>query len=244
MGWGSRNSISSYVYNHIGNFAAAGEAVCKAFFLGGVIHRFPKLRCAFLEGGVGWACTLYSDLLGHWSKRNRHEVQNYNPASLDRERFRDLCRRFGTPLIQDRLHSLEAGERMTGLDEDPSMLDEFAACGIERPEDVRDVFLRNFYFGCEADDPMNAWAFNARVNPYGARLNAIFSSDIGHWDVPDMTEVTAEAYELVEHGLITEDDFRNFVFANPARLWASMNPDFFKRTTVERDIQQFLAATE
>jgi predicted TIM-barrel fold metal-dependent hydrolase len=244
MGWGSRNSISSYVYNHIGNFAAAGDAVCKALFLGGVIHRFPKLRCAFLEGGVGWACNLYSDLLGHWSKRNRHDVQNYNPARLNRELFRDLCRRYGTPLIQDRLHTLEAGERMTGPDEDSSMLDEFAACGMERPEDVRDVFMRNFYFGCEADDPMNAWAFNARVNPYAARLNAIFSSDIGHWDVPDMTEVTAEAYELVEHGLITEDDFRHFVFANPARLWASMNPDFFKGTAVGCEVQQLLAATE
>ena len=242
MGWGSRNSISSYVYNHIGNFAAAGEAICKALFLGGVIRRFPSLHCAFLEGGAGWACNLYSDILGHWSKRNRRDIQNYNPASLDRDLFHDLCRRYGTPLIQERLHRLDAGERLTGPDEDPAMLDEFAACGIERPEDVRDVFMRNFYFGCEADDPMNAWAFNSRVNPFGARLNAIFSSDIGHWDVPDMTEVTEEAYELVEHGLITEADFRDFVFANPARLWTAMNPDFFKGTAVENGVKKFLAA--
>jgi hypothetical protein len=241
MGWGSRNSISSYVYNHIGNFAAAGEAVCKALFLGGVIRRFPKLHCAFLEGGAGWGCNLYSDIIGHWSKRNRRDVQNYNPAGLDRELFRDLCRRYGTPLIQERLHHLDAGERMTGPDEDPSMLDEFAASGIERPEDVRDVFTRNFYFGCEADDPMNAWAFNSRVNPLGARLNAIFSSDIGHWDVPDMTEVTEEAYELVEHGLITEADFRDFVFGNPARLWTAMNPDFFKGTAVADSVNELLA---
>jgi hypothetical protein len=53
-----------------------------------------------------------------------------------------------------------------------------------------------FYFGCEADDPSNVWAFNARANPLGARLNAIFSSDIGHFDVPDMTEVVPEAYEM------------------------------------------------
>jgi hypothetical protein len=241
MGWGSRNSISNYIYNHIGNFAAAGEAVCKALFLGGVIRRFPKLRCAFLEGGAGWACNLYSDLLGHWRKRNRRDVQNYNPASLDRQLFNDLCRQYGTPLMQERLHSLEAGERLNGPDEDSSTLDEFAACGIERPEDVRDVFKRNFYFGCEADDPMNAWAFNSRVNPYGARINAIFSSDIGHWDVPDMTEVAEEAHELVEHGLITEDDFRDFVFANPARLWTSMNPDFFRGTAVEGEVREMLA---
>ena len=58
-----------------------------------------------------------------------------------------------------------------------------------------------FYFGCEADDPSNVWAFSARANPLGARLNAIFSSDIGHFDVPDMTEVVPEAYEMVEDGL-------------------------------------------
>ena len=45
-----------------------------------------------------------------------------------------------------------------------------------------------------------------------------FSSDIGHWDVPDMTEDTEEAYGLVEHGLIDEGNFRDSVFANPARL--------------------------
>jgi hypothetical protein len=65
---------------------------------------------------------------------------------------------------------------------------------------------------------------------------------MGHWDVPDMTEVTEEAYELVEHGLITEDDFRDFVFANPARLWTSMNPDFFKGTAVESDVRPLAEA--
>jgi hypothetical protein len=27
-------------------------------------------------------------------------------------------------------------------------------------------------------------AFDRRVNPFGARLNALFGSDIGHFDVP------------------------------------------------------------
>jgi hypothetical protein len=67
-----------------------------------------------------------------------------------------------------------------------------------------------FYFGCEADDPSNVWAFNTRANPLGARLNAIFSSDIGHFEVPDMTEVVPEAYEMVEDGLATAADFRDF----------------------------------
>ena len=89
---------------------------------------------------------------------------------------------------------------------------------------------------------MNAAAFNTRVNPFGAKLKAVFSSDIGHWDVPDMTEVVEEAYELVEHGTINEDDLRDFMLVNPARLWTDMNPNFFKGTVVESQVQKLLAA--
>jgi len=80
---------------------------------------------------------------------------------------------------------------------------------------------------------MNAHAFNSKVNPYGARLQAVFSSDIGHWDVPDMREVVEEAYELVEKDLLTDDDFRDFTFTNAVNLYAGMNSDFFKGTVVE-----------
>src|SRR5579885_2403032 len=58
---GFRMSPSNFTYNHIGHFASAGEAVCKAIFMGGVTRRFPRLRMAFLEGGVGYACQLYAD---------------------------------------------------------------------------------------------------------------------------------------------------------------------------------------
>src|SRR5215470_13841130 len=49
-----RNSPSNFCYNHIGHFASAGHAVAKAIFFGGVTRRFPDMRFAFLEGGVGW----------------------------------------------------------------------------------------------------------------------------------------------------------------------------------------------
>ena len=49
-----RNSPTNFTYNHIGHFAAAGHAVAKGLFLGGVTRRFPELNFAFLEGGVGW----------------------------------------------------------------------------------------------------------------------------------------------------------------------------------------------
>jgi hypothetical protein len=117
--------------------------------------------------------------------------------------------------------------------QDPERLDDFAAVGIETATDIRDRFIPNFYFGCEADDPMNAWAFHTKGNPFGAAVRAIFSSDIGHWDVPDMTEVLEEAYELVEHELLTADNFRDFVFANAARFYGGANPRFFNGTTVQ-----------
>ena len=68
-GQGLRNSPSNFVYNHIGHFAAAGHAVAKGIFLGGVTRRFPELNFAFLEGGVGWGAQLFGDLIEHWERR-------------------------------------------------------------------------------------------------------------------------------------------------------------------------------
>jgi predicted TIM-barrel fold metal-dependent hydrolase len=236
-----RTSPTNFVYNHIGHFAVAGEAVAKGLFLGGVTRRFSTLKFAFLEGGVGWACSLYSDLIGHWKKRNRHALEEVDPANLDRKLMRELFKRFGGKQLAERLdHSAifdGLGATGTGNVKD---LDDFSACYIERAEDIRELFTRNFYFGCEADDPINAWAFNSRTNPYGARIRTLLGSDIGHFDVVNMNEVLEEAYELVEDGLITDQDFREFVFSNPLHFWADGNPDFFKGTVLESDATQAL----
>ena len=53
-------------------------------------------------------------------------------------------------------------------------------------------------------------------------------------------DVVVEAEELVEDGFITESDFKEFMFWNPAELHAGMNPDFFKGTRVEKDVDAFL----
>jgi predicted TIM-barrel fold metal-dependent hydrolase len=241
MGWGGRSSISTYMYNHIGHFAESGEALCKALFFGGVVRRFPQLRFAFLEGGVATGTRIYSDLVARWDKRNPETLQNYNPANLDMPLFLDLCRKYGGDLTASRLDEIERTLGGTGYtQQSPPIQNDFARAGISRPEDVRDRFIPHFYFGCEADDPMNASAFNTRVNPFGEKVRAVFSSDIGHWDVPDMTEVTEEAHELVERGLITEEDFRDFVFTNPVSLWAGVNPEFFNGTRVEHAVRKVL----
>ena len=241
FGWGSRTSTSNYVYNHIGMFAAAGEALCKALFLGGVTRRFPNLKFAFLEGGVGWACSLYGDLCGHWEKRNRESLENYNPANLDRELMGSLYRDHGGKMVEGKIDQLDKTLGiLASTREHPEMLDEFAPCRIDRAEDVRDLFVPRFYFGCEADDPTNSLAFNRKLNRFGARLNTLFGSDIGHWDVPDVRGVVEEAYELVEEELISEDDFKDFVFTNPVSFYTSLNPDFFEGTIVEQAVQEVI----
>ena len=55
-----------------------------------------------------------------------------------------------------------------------------------------------------------------------------------------MRDVLVEAFEMVEHGQIGESDFRDFAFANPVRLHAGMNPDFFKGTRVEKQVAELL----
>ena len=241
MGWGSRTSISNYNYNHIGHFAAANEAFCKALFFGGVTRRFPKLHFALLEGGVAWATSLYADLVGHWQKRNFKALDRLDPDNIDMKLFTDLARQYGDDRFRGKLDALAADNSwLARTRENRAELDEWAACGIEKAEDVRDLFVPNFYFGCEADDPSVAGAFDAKGNPFGARLNAMFSSDIGHWDVQDITEVVEEAYELVEHERITAADFRDFTFTNIARLHTANNPDFFKGTAVEGAVAALL----
>jgi predicted TIM-barrel fold metal-dependent hydrolase len=245
-GIGFRMSPSNFTYNHIGHFAAAGEAVCKALLMGGVTRRYPALKFAFLEGGVGWACQLYADLIGHWKKRNATALAEVDPANLDREQLRELFERYGSRHEAQGLQGWQAvpeGDDAAArwAAQGAAVIDDYAACGITRASDFKQLFAENFYFGCEADDPMNACGFNTKLNPYGARIKTLFGSDIGHFDVPDMREVLVEAHELVDDGLISEHNFRDFVFGYPVEFWTAGNPHFFKGTAVETQVQGVLA---
>jgi len=242
---GLRLSPTNFVYNHIGHFAAAGHAVAKAIFLGGVTRRFPGLNFAFLEGGVGWGVQLFGDLIEHWEKRNGKWLESMDPRKLDRALLMNLVEQHGYDDIAAALRERdgwpvpEAAELTGGRTE----LDDFAPCRIARKEDWHELYVKPFYFGCEADDRTNAWAFNRCTNKLGARFNAIFGSDIGHFDVRDMREVLPEAYELVEDEAMTAEDFRDFTFANAVRLWGTQNPRFFEGTRVAAAAATVLAMT-
>ncbi|MCB0997083.1 MAG: amidohydrolase family protein [Acidimicrobiales bacterium] len=240
IGWGSRRSITRHQYNQIGGFAEGGEAVAKALFFGGVTRRFPQLRFGFLEGGVTWGQSLYCRMLEHWEKRNGHEIVHLDPARLDTAMFADLIDRYGDErvrairdqLVQDSLWS-----------DHPEVLDDWAACELAEEEDLRDLFVPPFFYGCEGDDRMVAAAFDERLNPMGARLQPMFGSDIGHFDVPDMREVVVKAHQLVDEGLVDARGFRDFTFANVVRLHGGMNPAFFDGTVVEREARALLSET-
>jgi hypothetical protein len=118
-------------------------------------------------------------------------------------------------------------------DDPGSDRDEFAESGISGPDDIEQIFRERFYFGCEADDPMNALAFSKKINPRQIELQAIFASDIGHWDVPDFRGVLPEAWELIEKDLLDMDQFRAFMFGNIASCMTGANPNYFDGTVVE-----------
>lgn len=236
-GWGSRRSISSYMYNQIGHFASASEAAAKSLFLGGVTYRFPTLRFAFLEAGSVWAASLFSDLVDRWTKRNIDAVRRYDPARIDQAELARLFARHAGSLARfgpDNSASLGAGPDLA------EPIDDFARCAITRPEDIRDRFVPNFYFGAEADDPLTAVGFDRDLMPFAAQLRTMFSSDIGHWDVPDMRMVVVEAAEQLDEGRLDAQAFRDFMFTNVARLYAEPNTGFFAGTSVEGDVAALL----
>ncbi|MGE0384243.1 MAG: amidohydrolase family protein [Gammaproteobacteria bacterium] len=234
-GWGSRFSKKNYVYNHLGNFAAAQEAACRSLFMGGVPKRFPNLRFSFLEGGVGWAAQLYSDIHGHYDKRNKDAIQMFDPRHFDVALCNELFDAYGPSQMS--ATAREQYVQVAGMYKgtpppDPSKYDDFAESRIQSADDIVAVFRDQFYFGCEADDPMNALAFKPEMLPFRLRMNAMFASDIGHWDVPDLRGVLPEAWELVEDGHIGTGDFRDFTFGNVARMLTAVNPKFFDGTAV------------
>lgn len=237
QGWEDRHSPSSFMFNHLGSFAAGNDALCRSLFLGGVTSRFPDLRVAFLEGGVSWAVALYCDLIGHWEKRNVEALANYDPTRVDwgmvRSRFTSYA---GRPVDPGVLQGTLGGLLGSGWAPPPDLRDEWKALGVSAASDLAERFVKPFYFGCEADDPLTYTAFNARANPFGASLKAMFSSDIGHWDVPDMSRVLPEAFEAVEHQMMSEEDFRRFTFSNAAEFYGGRTGRFFEGTRVEADV--------
>jgi predicted TIM-barrel fold metal-dependent hydrolase len=236
--WPDRGSISNFTYNHIGHFAASNHAFARGVFLGGLVRRYPSLNFGFMEGGVSWACQLCADMIEHWEKRRPAGLQNPKATSVAGmhkfiDQYGDPRLKANADAIMNSLVFLRPDCSVEELARPEFVADDFAAAGVRSKDDIRAAFSGNFYFGCEADDRTIMWAFDPRM---GVRLRPVFSSDFTHFDVPDFREVIPEAFEMVEKGFVTEQDFREFTFANAAALHTRNNPDFFKGTVVERAV--------
>jgi predicted TIM-barrel fold metal-dependent hydrolase len=243
LGGPTHGSITNYTFNHAGSFAAAGHILARALILGGVMKRFPRLRVAFLEGGAGWASLLYNTLVERFEKRNGREIlRTLDPERQDRALMRKLFEQHGGPLLSRYAERIGRDEgSMLNPPEDRARVDDFAATGAEDGQAFAKQFVDGFYFGCEGEDRATVMAFDRRLNHFGHQLNAIFSSDLGHWDVPEMARVMEQTCELVEDGILSPEDFRKFTFTNVARMYTSMNPDFFKGTAVESAVAREIA---
>jgi predicted TIM-barrel fold metal-dependent hydrolase len=236
--WQDRASITNFTYNHVGHFAESNHAFARGVFLGGLVRRYPSLNFGFMEGGISWACQMCLDLIEHWEKRRRAGLQYpsaTNVAELHQliDRYGDQRLKASADSIMNHLDVFRPNCSLEELSRPEHVVDDFEAAGINSKEDVHAVFSGNFYFGCEADDRATMWAFDPRM---GVRLRPVFSSDFTHFDVPDFREVIPEAFEMVEKGFMTEQDFREFTFTNAASLHTRNNPGFFEGTVVEQAV--------
>jgi predicted TIM-barrel fold metal-dependent hydrolase len=231
-GW--YTSLTSWMANHIGSFAAMMYPVCKAMYLGGVTRRFPNLPIAFLECGVGWACTMLADTVEHWEKRNIELVESlYNPELLDVDGLVRLMRDNSPELLGDVDDETLAQrlEACTLRGTPPEEHDEWTAMEITSKRDFYDLFVPNLYFGCEADDRTAAFAFSP-ANAFNAELKVMFSSDISHFDVPDFLGVLPEAFGLIRKGVMTPEQFKTFTFDNTYEFFTRSNASFFEGTSI------------
>ncbi|MGH7779297.1 MAG: amidohydrolase family protein [Candidatus Binataceae bacterium] len=229
-----RRSPTNYMFNHIGGHSYQQGELCRSLIFGGVPARFPKLAFGFLECGAGWAVDLLHSLEEHWEKRNVEALKNYDPSLLDRKKLHELLHEYGGAEFVDARTAAgmsRAYDEGIARHDRAADRDEWAATGVRDEADFAKMFDK-FFFGCEADDPSVFRALDARANPKRTRLQPVFSSDIGHWDVPNIANVLLESHKLVEKEILTDADYRDFVFTYPARMHRAANPDFFAGTVV------------
>ncbi len=198
----------------------------------------PASRSRSWRAASAWAVALYSDLIGHWEKRNRAAMAHLDPANIDADMLRELLGRYGSPALRQ-----PVGAPGRARDRGPRHARRVRRRGHRRARRTSATSSYELLLRLRGRRPVDGRGLQRpSVNPFGARLQAMFGSDLSHWDVPDMAEVLEEAWEMVDHGWITTDDFRDFMFTNPVRFFTRTNPEFFAGTIVaSADVEKVLA---
>jgi hypothetical protein len=55
--------------------------------------------------------------------------------------------------------------------------------------------------------------------------------------VPDISTVLLESHRLVDKGLLSDADYRDFVFTYPAQLHLKADPEFFAHTAIANSVE-------
>ena len=99
--------------------------------------------------------------------RGLRGLEEVNPDNLDKELLTKLAEKHGDDRVVQALRQGKGIGRSVGPETVGRIdsLDDYSACEIKTRDDIRELFVERFYFGCEADDPMNASAFNQKQNP-------------------------------------------------------------------------------
>ncbi len=221
---GGRGSPTNYSYNHVLGHGYLQSEFCRSLVYGGVPMRFPGLPFCFQEGGAAWAIEMLGAIEEHFEKRGPDGLANYDPKRLDLGELEKILARYGFPA--------EPPEMVGEQERSPWARNEFEDSGLRSEQDLARIFGDQFYFGCESDDVTVHRALDGPGNPMGTRLRPVFSSDIGHWDVPELDQPLPNSYQLLSRGQLSKEDYRAFVFEEVVRLHTQLNPDFFVGTAV------------
>jgi hypothetical protein len=60
--------------------------------------------------------------------------------------YYDLARRYGGKMVEGKLDRAGEGWGLNRTKEDPERPDDWWQCGIEKPEDIRNLFVPNFFW--------------------------------------------------------------------------------------------------
>ena len=183
-------------------------------------------------------------LIGHLEKRGPARAsRSLDPRALDRDADARALRALRAEALRARtLDELDAALAvLSDPGRGPGGARRVRALGCRA---ARTTSAPSSTASTSAARPTIRWcttAFDAgREHARAARLRAILGSDIGHWDVPDVTRVLPEAWELVERGRLSEAQLRAFLFENPVSLFTGANPRFFEGTRVADAVRPFL----
>ena len=142
------NSPSNYVFNSLNSFGKGSEYFCRSLFLGACRTVFRNSALLFWRAGPGGprssitACSSIgkTEPQGAGGNPRPHQARR-GPAGGE---VREVRQRLSTP---ERIRADPDHPLSTRLKVPPEEMDDFAPTGVNKPEDIRDIFARNFYFG-------------------------------------------------------------------------------------------------